>query len=65
MTGYRIGMARNNWIVNASKDRRIYNNDLLNRESLTGVECINGTGRDIPPTRDDWDMQKNLDMQQH
>ena len=48
-TGYRIGMARNDWIVSASKDRRIYNNDPSNRESLTGVECINGTGRDIPP----------------
>ena len=42
-------MARSDWIVRASKDRRIYNNDPLNRESLTGVECINGTRRDISP----------------
>ena len=48
-TGYRIGMARTDWIVSASKDRRMYNKDPSNRESLTGVECINGTGRDIPP----------------
>ena len=46
-TGYRISMASNDYIVSASKDRRIYNKHPSNRKSLTVVECINRTGRDI------------------
>ena len=48
-TGYRISMARNDWIITANNSRRSYSADPSNRESLTAVECINGAGQDIPP----------------
>ena len=48
-TGYRIGMARNDWIITADNSRRSYSADPSNRESLTAVECIHGAGQDIPP----------------
>ena len=42
-------MACNDWVISTDTTRRIYSKDPENRESLTGVECINGTGKDIPP----------------
>ncbi len=47
-TGYRMGIARSDWIV-TDPNRRIYSKDPDNRESLTGIECISGGGKDIPP----------------
>ena len=48
-TGFRIGMARSDWIITADSARQSYSSDPSNRESLTAVECINGVGQDIPP----------------
>ncbi len=46
-TGYRMGIARSDWIVTVDPNRRIYFKDSDNRESLTGIECISGGGKDI------------------
>jgi hypothetical protein len=48
-TGYRMSIARSDWVVTVDPHRRIYSKDSDNRESLTGIECINGGGKDIPP----------------
>jgi hypothetical protein len=48
-TGYRMGIARFDWVVTVDPNRRIYSKDPDNRESLTGIECISGGGKDIPP----------------
>jgi len=43
-TGYRMGIARSDWVVTVDSIRRIYSKDPDNRESLTGIECISGGG---------------------
>ncbi len=48
-TGYRMGIARSDWIITVDPVRRIYMSDPDNREFCTVIECINGTGKDIPP----------------
>ncbi len=48
-TGYRMGIARSDWVVTVDPNRRIYSKDSDNRESLTGIECISGGGKDISP----------------
>ncbi len=44
-TGYRIGIARLDWVVTVDSNRWIYSKDPDNRESLTG---ISEGGKDIP-----------------
>ncbi len=46
-TGYRMGIARSDWVVTVDSNRRIYSKDSDNRESLTGIECISGGGKNI------------------
>jgi len=48
-TGYRMSIARSDWVVTVDSNRKIYFKDPDNRESLTGIECISGGGKDIPP----------------
>ena len=48
-TGYRMGIAREDWIISVDVLQRIYSKCSDNRESLTAMECINGDGSDIPP----------------
>lgn len=48
-TGYRIGMARSDWVVAVDPTRTIYSKCPNNRELLTAIECINGVGSEIPP----------------
>jgi hypothetical protein len=48
-TGYRIGMARSDWVIAVDPTRTIYSKCPNNRELLTAVECINGNGGEIPP----------------
>ena len=48
-TGYRIGMARSDWVISVDPTRTIYSKCPNNRELLSVFECINGTGREIPP----------------
>lgn len=48
-TGYRMGIGREDWVISVDAGRRIYSKCPANRESLTGMECINGVGEDIPP----------------
>jgi hypothetical protein len=48
-TGYRIGMARGDWVIAIDPMRTVYSKCPNNRELLSAIECINGTGRDIPP----------------
>jgi len=47
-TGYRVGIARSDWIITVDPTGRIHSKDPDNRESLTGIECISGEGKDIP-----------------
>ena len=47
-TGFRVSIARNDYVVTIDPQRRIYLKCPDNRESLTSVECINGIGGDIP-----------------
>lgn len=49
-TGYRMGIARADWIVTRDPVRRIYMKDPDNREFCTAIESISGGGKDIPPT---------------
>ncbi len=48
-TGYRMGIARSDWIITVDPVRRIYMSDPDNREFCIAIECISGTGKDIPP----------------
>ena len=48
-TGYRIGMARNDWAIAVDPTRTVYLKCPNNRELLSAIECINGEGREIPP----------------
>ena len=48
-TGYRIGMARGDWIIAIDPTRTVYSKCPNNRELVSAIECINGGGRDIPP----------------
>ena len=48
-TGYRMGINREDWMITVDVLRRIYSKCPDNRESLTGMECINGVGGYIPP----------------
>ena len=48
-TGYRMGIAREDWVISVDVLRRIYSKCPDNRESLTAMECINGDGGGIPP----------------
>ena len=48
-TGFRIGMARTDYVVTIDPRRAIRSKDPGNRKSLTSVEAINGVGRSIPP----------------
>ena len=48
-TGYRMGINREDWVITIDVLRRIYSKCPDNRESLTGIECINGVGGNIPP----------------
>ncbi len=45
--GYRMGIARSDWIITVDSVRRIYMLNSDNREFCTVIECINGTGKDI------------------
>ena len=48
-TGYRIGMARSDWAIAVDPTRTVYLKCPNNRELLSAIECINGTGGEIPP----------------
>ena len=48
-TGYRIGIARGDWIIAIDPTRTVYSKCPNNRELLSVIECINSGGRDIPP----------------
>jgi hypothetical protein len=48
-TGFRMGIARSDYVVTMDVTRRIYSKCPDNRESMTAIECINGTGLNIPP----------------
>ena len=48
-TGFRIGIARSDFILSTDPIRRIYSSDPDNRESLSSQEAINGVGQSIPP----------------
>ncbi len=48
-TGYRIGMARSDWVIAVDPTRTIYSKCPNNRELLSAIECINGVGGEIPP----------------
>jgi hypothetical protein len=48
-TGFRLGIARSDWVITlADDDRKVQSKDPNNRESLTAIECINGVGDSIP-----------------
>ena len=47
--GYRMSIARSDWIITADHIRRIYMSNSDNREFCTIIECINGTDKDISP----------------
>ena len=47
-TGYRIGMARNDWAIVVDPTRSIYLKYPNNRELLSAIKCINGEGGEIP-----------------
>ena len=42
-------MARNDWAISVDPTRTIYLKCSNNRELLSAIECINGTGCEIPP----------------
>ena len=48
-TGYRIGIAREDWVILVDVLRRVYSGCPDNQQSLTATKCINGDGGDIPP----------------
>lgn len=48
-TGYRIGMARSDWVIAVDPTRAVYSKCPNNRELLSAIECINGAGGEIPP----------------
>lgn len=48
-TGYRIGMARNDWAIAVDSTRSVYLKCPNNRELLSAIECINGAEGEIPP----------------
>ena len=48
-TGYRIGMARNDWAISVDPTRTVYLKCPNNRELLSAIECINAAGGEIPP----------------
>ncbi len=45
--GYRMSIARFDWVVTVDSNRRIYFKDSNNRESLTSIECISEGSKNI------------------
>jgi len=45
--GYRMSIARFDWVVTVDSHRRIYFKDSNNRESLMSIECINEESKNI------------------
>ena len=48
-TGFRIGVGKSQFVVSTHKVKKLVMADPDNRDYITSVECINGTGRVIPP----------------
>ena len=48
-TGFRIGCARNDFVIVTDKIRKVYSKNPDNREYCTSIECINAAGDSIPP----------------
>lgn len=48
-TGYRVGMARNDWAIAVDSTRTVHLKCLNDREPLSAIECINAAGCEIPP----------------
>ena len=48
-TGFRIGVGKSQWVVSIHKLKKLVMTDADNRDYVTSTECINATGRVIPP----------------
>ena len=48
-TGFRIGVGKSQWVITEESSLSLYQTDADNRDYLTSIECVSGTGFALPP----------------
>lgn len=48
-TGFRVGVGKSQWVITEEWNRPLFQTDADNRDYITSVECISGTGYTLPP----------------
>ena len=48
-TGFRVGVGKSQWVITEEWNKPLYQTDADNRDYITSVECISGSGYTLPP----------------
>ena len=48
-TGFRIGVGKSQWVITEERELPLYQTDADNREYITSIECVGGSGYTLPP----------------